>query len=463
MIRRMRPIAVLVATTILLAGCSGSASPAPSSAASAGPSVAASAVPSVEGSAAPAESADPSASLDTTPVMLTVWDYYGMEVTPFTEAAIAAFQQEYPWITVDRQDLDWDTFLDKFNVAVSSGQGPDVATLDMTWIPTLASNDVLLDLKALSGGMLNGAPITDQYSQGPVEAMTYGDAYVTMMSDFDAYALYYRSDLFEQKGIPVPTTWDELRAAGKKLAEDSDGDGTPDKYLYAVRPNTFHFSQFLFQNGGELLNPEGTKATFNSDAGVGALDYQVGLIQDGSGLYWSDADGDLPPALVDGRVAMFSDGPYYMGLLKSGVPDQSGKWKIAIAPYSKQPGSYLGGTGLSLPASAAHKEAAWLFIQYFLRPEQQVLVYTVTGAAPATTAALQSPELSQPDPYFGGEAPFKVFLDTMATATHFPYVAAWSQVDTLINESLDAALLGKTDSRAALDEAAVAADVELAK
>ena len=121
MIRRMRPIAVLVATTILLAGCSGSASPAPSSAVSAAPSVAASAVPSVEGSAAPAESADPGASLDTTPVTLTVWDYYGMEVTPFTEAAIAAFQQEYPWITVDRQDLDWDTFLDKFNVAVSSG------------------------------------------------------------------------------------------------------------------------------------------------------------------------------------------------------------------------------------------------------------------------------------------------------------------------------------------------------
>ncbi len=50
---------------------------------------------------------------------------------------------------------------------------------------------------------------------------------------------------------------------------------------------------------------------------------------------------------------MFSDGPYYMGLLKTGVPDQSGKWKIAIAPYSKQPGSYLGGTGLGIPVQAA--------------------------------------------------------------------------------------------------------------
>ncbi len=171
---------------------------------------------------APVESGAPAASLDTTPVTVTVWDYYGKEVTPFTPDALAAFQAEYPWITVDRQDLDWDTFLDKLDVAVSSGEGPDLATLDMTWIPTLASNGVLQGLNGLSGGTINGQPITDVYSAGPVEAMTYNGDYVTMMYDFDAYALYYRADLFEQKGIAVPKTWDELRAAAKALAEDSE-------------------------------------------------------------------------------------------------------------------------------------------------------------------------------------------------------------------------------------------------
>ena len=66
---------------------------------------------------------------------------------------------------------------------------------------------------------------------------------------------------------------------------------------------------------------------------------------------------------------MFQDGPYYMGLLKTGVPEQSGKWEVATAPYSKQPGSYLGGTGLGIPVQAEHKEAAWLLVQYLLRPE----------------------------------------------------------------------------------------------
>ena len=254
--------------------------------------------------------------------------------------------------------------------------------------------------------------------------MTYGDKYVTAMSDFDAYVLYYRADLLEKAGIAVPTTWDELHAAAKAIAKDTNGDGKIDKYMYAVRPNTFHFSQFLFQNGGSLLNADNTSAAFNGPEGVSGLDFNQAMVADGSGLYWSDADGDLPPAIADERVAMFSDGPYYMGLMKSGVPDQSGKWKVAIAPYSKQPGSYLGGTGLSIPASSAHQDAAWKFLEFFLRPEQQKLVYTVAGAMPATTAALQLPELTQPDPYFGGQVPSTDFLETLKTATHFPYVSA---------------------------------------
>ncbi len=447
MSRWIHPAVAVAAVALIVSACGSAASPTPA------------ASPSAQAGA----SATPAASLDTTPVTVVVWDYYGKEVTPFTPDALAAFEAEYPWITVQREDLDWDTFLDKFNVAVSAGEGPDLATLDMTWIPTLASNEVLQGLTALSGGTVNDQPITDVYAPGPIEAMTYNADYVTMMYDFDAYALYYRADLFEQKGIAVPTTWDELRAAAKKLAEDGNGDGKLDQYLYALRPNTFHFSQFLFQNGGSLLSDDLGKAAFNSPEGVAALQFQMDLASDGSGLYWSDADGDLPPAISDGRVAMFADGPYYMGLLKSGVPDQAGKWKVAVHPYAKQPGSYLGGTGLSIPVSSKHQQAAWLLTQFMLRPEQQTRVFTVTGAAPATLAALESPELTQPDDYFGGQKPFEVFLDAMSSATHFPYVAQWSTIDTIIGENLDAALVGTSTAQAALDAAAQSVDAELAK
>ena len=303
--------------------------------------------------------------------------------------------------------------------------------------------------------MLNGAPIADQFTAGGNEAMQYDGTYVTMLFDFDAYALYYRADQLEKKGIAVPTNWDEFRAAAKALAEDTNADGKPDKYLFQVWPDTFHWAQFLFQNGGSILNADNTAAAFNSPEGVAALEYYKGFIDDGSGMYFGPDQGDQMAAFKDDTLGMFLNGPYMMGVLKDGAPEMAGKWKIAPAPYSKQPGSYLGGTGLGIPVAAANKQAAWLFVQYMLRPEQQVGVYTYAGAAPATTVALESPEVSKPDPYFGDQVAFPIFLDTMKTATHFPYVKAWSEIQTpTIDDAVAAALLGQASAQVALDDAA---------
>ena len=432
----------IVALMVGACGTGGTATTGPTAAV---PSAAASSGAEVPSAAAP------SASLDTTPVTIKVWDYYG-DSTPI-KPALDGFKKEFPWITVDYQALDWDSMNEKFKAGLGAGEVPDLATLDMTWIPTLAANGALDDLTSISGGMLNGTPITDQYTQGAQDAMHFGNEMVAMLYDFDTYSLYYRKDLFDAKGIAVPTNWDELRAAAKALAESSKPGGKPDKYLTAIRPNSFHFSQYLYQDGGSLLNDDNTEAVFNSDAGVAAVDIQKEILDDGSGKYWADADGDLTPAIKSGEVAMFQDGPYYMGLLKTGVPEQSGKWAVATAPFAKQPGSYLGGTGLGIPVQAEHKDAAWQLIQYLLRPENQVGVFTYAGAAPATTAALKSSELTKPDPYFGGEAPFSVFLESMATSRPFPYVGAWDDIDVAIADAMQKALLGKADVKQALDEA----------
>ena len=55
---------------------------------------------------------------------------------------------------------------------------------------------------------------------------------------------------------------------------------------------------------------------------------------------------------------------------RAGVPEQSGKWTVATAPYSKQPGSYLGGTGSRDPdPGRSTRRRRGCSIQYLLRPE----------------------------------------------------------------------------------------------
>lgn len=394
---------------------------------------------------------------------ITVLDYYG-SATPFSKEVVAGFEKKYPDITVKVEAGDWDTMHEKFTVRVASGDSPDVATMDMTWIPTFASKGIFANLTDLSGGQLNGKPITDQYTEGAVEAMTFDGHYVTMMFDFDTYALYYRADQFKAKGIDVPKNWDELTAAAQKLAEDTNGDGKCDKFCFEVvgTADCFHWCQFLYQDGGEVLNADSTAAAFDSPAGLSALEYYDSFLKNGSGIYWGDAEGQPIKGIKSDQIGMFLDGPYYMGLLKSGVPDQSGDWRVALAPYSKEPGSYLGGTGLSIPVNAPHPDQAWLFVQYMLQLPQQIGVYTLAGAAPATTAALDSEVLTEPDPYFGGQAPFPIFKDTMATATHFPYVAQWDTLDEDIGNMLNSVLLNKATAQQALTEGAAKVNADLA-
>ncbi len=76
-----------------------------------------------------------------------------------------------------------------------------MVTVDMTWIPRFASLGAFADLKPLSGGMLNGVPWDEAYTAGALKAITYNDQIISALYDFDVYALYYRNDLFEQKGI----------------------------------------------------------------------------------------------------------------------------------------------------------------------------------------------------------------------------------------------------------------------
>jgi multiple sugar transport system substrate-binding protein len=405
---------------------------------------------------APVTTTAPEAPVATTApaeaVTITVWDYYG-EATPI-KPLIEPFQASHPNIKIDYQALDWDTTFQKLNVVLTGGTPPDVVTVDMTWIPGYASLDAFVDLKALGGGTLNGVSWDQSYTPGGLDAITYNSKIIAALYDFDTYALYYRSDLFDQKGISVPTTWDELMTAAKALAEG-------DKYLYEFDADTFHGSQWIYENGGALLNTDNTQVVFNSPEAVEAITFNKSLLDAKVAIDWTTDQGERIQGVKDGRIGMFSDGPYYMGIMKSAAPEMAGQWKVAMHPYSKQTGSYLGGTGLAIPTGSTKQAAAWEFVQYAMELQNQIGVYTYAGAAPALTAALSSPEVNTEDPYFGGEKAFAVFLDTMKTAKHFPYVSSWNEIDVFFTTAMQEISLGTKTVQQALDDAAASSQETL--
>jgi ABC-type glycerol-3-phosphate transport system substrate-binding protein len=377
---------------------------------------------------------------------ITVWDYYGKDVSPLLPL-VESFEREYPGVKVDRQDLDWETMHTKLNVALSSGKVPDVVTIDMTWLPALASNEAFADIAPLSGGKLNGIAFDRAWAPLAVQAMKQGDKFVAALYDFDAYALYYRSDLFDAKGLKAPATWEDIVAVGKAI-------GQKDNYKYCVYADSFHAAQFVYENGGRLMSPDLKSTTFSSKESVDAIRFLSDLtLKHKIGVNWLPDSGDPLQGAVDGRIALWSDGPYRMAQLKSASPEMAGKWRVAPHPGNKNAGSYLGGTGLCIPRRSANAAAAWKFIEFALRPENAKLVYTKAGAAPALLAALDSPEVNAPDPYFGGQRPMEVFKLAMETAIAFPRIKQWDDIDTAFTEAFTKVLTRTKGVEEAMREA----------
>jgi multiple sugar transport system substrate-binding protein len=387
------------------------------------------------------------------PVTITVWDYYG-ESSPIPEI-IPDFEAANPNITVKVESLDWDTMLEKLNVVLTGGTPPDVITLDMTWLPSFAPLGAFADLNELSGGQLNGQPVADAYSAGALKAMQYGDETLAMLYDFDVYALYYRADVFDEMGLDVPTTWDELNDVAAKLSADG-------KYQYAYMADTFHGAQWIYENGGSLLNADNTKAAFAEPEAVEAIEQYAGMLDAGTAYWWSADEGwEVTPGLKDDRIAMFSDGAYYMGIIKDAAPEMEGKWRVAPHPQSKQPGSYQGGTGLVIPKASENHEASWTFIEYLMQLDNQVKLFEISGAAPALTAALEDPRVDAEDPYFGGQKTLEVFKQAMETSTPFPYVREWTSIDEIFTLAMEEIAIGDKDVATALSDAAASVDETL--
>ncbi len=78
--------------------------------------------------------------------------------------------------------------------------------------------------------------------------------------------LIYNRELFEQVGLDPdrpPATWDEVRAAARKIA--ALGDGVVGYADYSAQnQGGWHFTAELYSQGGDVVSADGTKATVDT-------------------------------------------------------------------------------------------------------------------------------------------------------------------------------------------------------
>ncbi|MFZ5828240.1 MAG: ABC transporter substrate-binding protein [Bacillota bacterium] len=261
--------------------------------------------------------------------------------------------------------------------------------------------------------------------------------------------IYYRKDLFEQKGVKVPTTMAELEEAAKKLHDPNNG-------FYGIvmrgqgNPATTQFSSFLYSFGGEFIKDG--KFVLDSPEAIKAVTFYGNLL----GKYgppgvlnmsWPQAAG----IFAQGKAAMWLDAnSLYLNVTdpaKSQVGDKVGfamfpKGDAGALPYS------VTSWGISIPASSKQQDAAWEFVKWATSKEM-VLKTQAAGNPSARASVWNNPEGTKAWPAEWVEVAKK--SGAVGKPADRPLVINVGQARDLVGEIITAAINGKDVEATAKD------------
>jgi multiple sugar transport system substrate-binding protein len=206
--------------------------------------------------------------------------------------------------------------------------------------------------------------------------------------------LFYRKDLYEQKGLKVPKTMDELLKNAVAL-KTSDVAGI---VLRAHRTSAawWPWAGFVRTYGGYWVSPENVVGLTDPQV-VAATKMYVDLIKQAGpkgilNYTWYEASQDFQ----QGRAAHFIDSSGFLGGFEN--PEKSavaGKVGYALMPAAKagqDPVPNVNHWMLGMGSQSKNKEAAYLFLEWATSKENLIKVGRSVGSGPRTSV-YEDPEL----------------------------------------------------------------------
>ncbi|MFC5907130.1 ABC transporter substrate-binding protein [Streptacidiphilus monticola] len=380
-----------------------------------------------------------------TPTTLTFWTW-----VPNIQKTVDLFEQKYPKIKVKvvnaGQSADEYT---KLQTAIKAGSGaPDVAQIEYFALPQFALSKQVVNLSDYGAGSLKSSYTDSAWAQVAIDNGIYG-----YPQDTGPLTMFYRTDIFKQLGIAVPTTWDEFAKAAEKIhAAD------PTHYIASIDPgDAGGVDSLIWQAGGRPFQGSGTSVKLNlKDAGTAKF------AQLWSSLLAKKLVDPTPGWTTDwwkgmgsGKYAVWIAGAWAPGSLESTIAQTSGKWAAAPVPQwtaGANVSSENGGSSDAVISTSPNKAAAAAFAAWLNSDPVATASLSANGLFPATTALLNSQDfLGKKFDFFGGQQANQVFAaNSKAVAPGWQYLPYQVYANSVFKDSVGKAISEGTDLGAAL-------------
>jgi N,N'-diacetylchitobiose transport system substrate-binding protein len=270
------------------------------------------------------------------------------------------FAEENPGSELKIEVQQWDGIVSKLQTSLASkNESPDLVEIGNTQTTTFTSVGAFADVTDLKNS-LGGDDLIPSF----VDAATIDDKIYAYPLYAGARGVFYRTDLFEQAGIEVPSTIEEFSEAAVAL-QAANPEGVADfsgMYLAAVDPHGVE--SYLFPQGFEYADQDGEKWVGQASApeSIASLTSLQNVFQNGTRYALDSQAGQksFERYFNEGKTGILI-GTGNIGTKIDQALWDAGKVGVFAIPSDKAgvPGStFAGGSNIALATNSQHPALA---------------------------------------------------------------------------------------------------------
>jgi multiple sugar transport system substrate-binding protein len=362
---------------------------------------------------------------------------YSASTPASMETMVANFQAANPGTTVSYQSAPWDSYDEKISTAAKAGDGPGLA-MEYTFGKFIADGLVRPTADWVSPELLaDFIPAFLEPGQGyavPDLASVRGT--------------FHNVALLKAAGVDgLPETFVGLDAALVAI-QQSNPAITPLGFVSTPDDIAPSYSYYLFGAGGAWIDDSG-KFLMNSVESVAAMTYLKDLYD--RKLLEQDVTADRGAQegrFQAGQTAIFPTGNFFVTTLEKNVPDL--EYAVGALPHLDNVEPFAVGVSDYFIAfeqgEEARNKAGADLNAFIFDPVNYVPWLAADGFLPVTRSSFE--------PYRAAAPEMAPFLDNLESAKFYPSGdVRWGQVVTIMSETVQGILLGRTPVQAGLDAA----------
>jgi ABC-type glycerol-3-phosphate transport system substrate-binding protein len=361
---------------------------------------------------------------------------------PATEFYTKAMQEALPGVKVEVTLMPVDKVLEQTKIALS--QGGDA--WDIVYV-----NDGIQQLYAKSGWLepldelwtkYRAQYKLDDFPEAVLDKYRYGKTLYAMPFNGNTMLFFYRADLFREKGLKPPASFDEYLKAAQALHSPSVAGTAMSLKPVDAAQNEVHW---YFNALGAQWFDDKWKPTFNSPAGVKAIETMRAVSRFAPAGFTSHANDETTVNFQQGRVAM---GIMWNPRAKA-MDDPTKSQVVGKIDWVAPPG---GGTKLALDGYAisrfSKKNKDMLFRIMAIASDEAHMRQAADISAPVRNAVLSDTELAKKYRFY------PALLATLKVARPLPPLPEFPQVGEIVTRHVVEVVTSSGPVKPALDAAA---------